>query len=157
PVLLVSIASETSPLVLDALDSGAIDFVQKPSALASEKVLEMSDDLIEKVKGAGNVRLTSVQPGSRGLASGVAISRPKPKSTDIIVIGVSTGGPQALKQLIPAFPADFPVPIAIVLHMPVGYTELYAKRLDEMSELAVSEAQEGAELRSGTVLIAPAG
>jgi two-component system, chemotaxis family, protein-glutamate methylesterase/glutaminase len=156
PILVVSIASETSQLVLEALDSGAIDFVQKPSALASEKVLEMSDDLIEKVKAAGNVRLTAVRPASRSSATGV-ISGLKAKSTEIVVIGVSTGGPQALKQLIPALPANFPVPIAIVMHMPVGYTELYAQRLNDLSALAVCEAQEGAELRAGSVLIAPAG
>jgi two-component system, chemotaxis family, protein-glutamate methylesterase/glutaminase len=158
PILVVSIASETSQLVLEALDSGAIDFVQKPSALASEKVFEMSDDLIEKVKAAGNVRLTAVKPAlvepkARSLSS----TKPTSKSIDIVVIGISTGGPQALKRLIPAFPADFPLPVAIVMHMPVGYTELYAKRLDELSPLSVHEAQEGAPIRGGEVLIAPAG
>src|SRR5215472_7886900 len=70
PILIVSIAGESSELVLEALDAGAIDFVQKPSALASEKVFEMSDDLIEKVKAAGSVRLTvrpalpKIRPGS---------------------------------------------------------------------------------------------
>src|SRR5215469_12080787 len=64
PILIVSIAGESSELVLEALDAGAIDFVQKPSALASEKVFEMSDDLIEKVKAAGSVRLSAVQPGA---------------------------------------------------------------------------------------------
>jgi two-component system, chemotaxis family, protein-glutamate methylesterase/glutaminase len=156
PILVVSIANETSQLVLEALDSGAIDFVQKPTALASEKVFEMSDDLIEKVKAAGNVRLTTVKPV---LTRPSAVSGLKSKSNliDIVVIGISTGGPQALKQLIPAFPADFPLPIAIVMHMPVGYTELYAQRLDELSSLSVSEAQEGSPVRSGEVLIAPAG
>jgi len=160
PILVVSIASETSQLVLEALDSGAIDFVQKPSALASEKVFEMSDDLIEKVKAAGNVRLTAVKPAIADAKSTRASDlKPKAKSKliDIVVIGISTGGPQALKQLVPAFPADFPLPIAIVMHMPVGYTELYAKRLDELSALSVHEAQEGSPVRSGEVLIAPAG
>ena len=62
PIVVVSIASETSQLVLDALDSGAIDIVQKPSALATEKVFEMSDELVEKVKTAGNVRLAAMKP-----------------------------------------------------------------------------------------------
>jgi two-component system, chemotaxis family, protein-glutamate methylesterase/glutaminase len=73
------------------------------------------------------------------------------------LIGISTGGPQALKMLIPQFPADFPVPIAMVLHMPVGYTELYAKKLNEMSHLCVKEAQEGDVIEAGTAFLAPAG
>src|SRR2546426_5909931 len=89
PIVLVSIASETSQLVLEALDSGAIDFVQKPSALASEKVFEMSDDLIEKVKAAGNVRLTAVKPAlTEPKSSPVSGLKSKSKLIDIVVIGV---------------------------------------------------------------------
>jgi two-component system chemotaxis response regulator CheB len=73
------------------------------------------------------------------------------------VLGISTGGPQALRQLIPQLAADFPVPIAMVLHMPVGYTEMYAKRLDDISALEVVEAKEGDVVRPGLVLLAPAG
>jgi two-component system chemotaxis response regulator CheB len=160
PIVIVSIASETSELVLDALDSGAIDFVQKPSALATEKVFEMADDLIEKVKAAGNVQLgrtRQAKDGHDATSSGVRRYSRDPDGVDIVVIGISTGGPQTLKALIPKLPADFPVPIAIVLHMPVGYTDLYAKRLNDMSRLNVSEAQEGDVLRKGRVLLAPAG
>src|SRR5215468_2716429 len=133
PILIVSIAGESSELVLEALDAGAIDFVQKPSALASEKVFEMSDDLIEKVKAAGSVRLTTVRPALTKTRAVSNLAATQPQSIQIVVIGISTGGPQALKVLVPAFPANFPFPIAIVMHMPIGYTELYAKRLDEMS------------------------
>src|SRR5262249_39841202 len=66
-------------------------------------------------------------------------------------------GPQSLKVLIPRLPSDFVVPIAVVLHMPVGYTEMYANRLNELSPLQVSEAQEGDILKAGMVLFAPAG
>jgi two-component system, chemotaxis family, protein-glutamate methylesterase/glutaminase len=157
PIVVVSIASETSQSVLDALDAGAIDFVQKPSALATEKVFEMADDLIQKVKAAGNVRLGAVKTAPA--AAGATFNRPatgRPQ-LDIVVIGISTGGPQALKYLIPRLPADFPLPIGIAMHMPVGYTELYAKRLNELSAFDVYEAQEGTEVRRGCVLIAPAG
>jgi two-component system chemotaxis response regulator CheB len=159
PIVVVSIASETSQLVLDALDSGAIDFVQKPSALATEKVFEMTDDLIEKVKAAGTVRLGAIKPMPLDSSA-----PPRPKSAlksksavDIIVLGISTGGPQALKYLVPRLPRDLPVPVAIVMHMPVGYTELYAKRLNDLSAVEVLEAQEGSEIRPGSVLVAPAG
>jgi len=160
PIVIVSIASESSELVLDALDSGAIEFVQKPSALATEKVFEMADDLIEKVKAAGTVQLGRMRhvpkDGQGATNDDVRYIRDR-GGIDVVVIGISTGGPQTLKALIPQLPADFPVPIAIVLHMPVGYTELYAKRLNEMSRLNVSEAKEGEVLKKGSVLLAPAG
>ena len=76
---------------------------------------------------------------------------------DIVVLGISTGGPQGLKIVIPRLPADCPVPVAIVLHMPVGYTEMYARKLDELSPLSVTEAKEGDEVIAGRVLLAPAG
>jgi two-component system chemotaxis response regulator CheB len=78
-------------------------------------------------------------------------------SFDIVVIGASTGGPQALKLLIPQLPADLPTSVAIVLHMPVGYTEMYARKLDDLSPLTVREAQNEERVLPGTVLIAPAG
>ncbi|HEX2204478.1 MAG TPA: CheB methylesterase domain-containing protein [Longimicrobium sp.] len=73
------------------------------------------------------------------------------------MIGISTGGPQGLKVVIPALPADLPVPIAMVLHMPIGYTEMYARRLDEISALRVVEAREGDRIEAGTAFLAPAG
>jgi two-component system chemotaxis response regulator CheB len=76
---------------------------------------------------------------------------------DVVVIGVSTGGPQALRHLVPQLPADFPVAVAMVLHMPIGYTEMYARRLDEISSLRVVEAHEGQVIGAGTVFLAPAG
>jgi two-component system chemotaxis response regulator CheB len=159
PIVVVSIANETSQLVLDALDAGAIDFIQKPSALATEKVFEMSDELIAKVKAAGTVKMAGIRiPESPAEKSSPAKPRAKGKSkVDLIVIGISTGGPQTLKYMLPCFPADFPVPIAVVLHMPVGYTEMYAQRLNESCTLTVSEASEGDALTPGHVFIAPAG
>jgi two-component system chemotaxis response regulator CheB len=156
PILIVSIANESSQLVLNALDAGAIDFVQKPSALASEKVLEMADELIEKVKAAGSVRLSAIK-SPVPVKPRVDAKRGPSADVAVVVIGISTGGPQALKFLIPQFPSNFPIPIAIVMHMPVGYTELYAQRLNELSALNVREAQEGDEVRPGCVLLAPAG
>jgi two-component system chemotaxis response regulator CheB len=155
PVVLVSIAGETSELVLKALDAGAIDFVQKPSALASDKVLEITDDLIAKVKAAAQVQMKKVV--NNGLGPARAVTGKPAVRTSIVLIGVSTGGPQALKRIIPRLPGDFPVPLAIVMHMPVGYTEMYARRLGEISQLDVREAQEGDVLNPGVVLIAPAG
>lgn len=155
PVVVLSIASENGELVLQALDAGAVDVVRKPTALASERVLEIGDDLIAKVKAAAGAKVRPVGQAAIALASPGRFSRPR--KTDIVVIGVSTGGPQALKQLIPQFPADFPVPIVMVLHMPVGFTELFAHSLAKLSQLAVSEARDGDAVRPGVVLLAPAG
>jgi len=153
PMVIVSVASESGELVLSALDAGAVDFVQKPTALATDRLLEIADDLIEKVKGAAGAR-----PIVARVAPTPALVRSVPSNTfDIVVIGISTGGPQALKTLIPKLPSTFPVPIAIVLHMPVGYTELYARKLDERSHLTVVEAQGAEQIAAGRVYIAPAG
>ena len=154
PIVVVSIASESGELVLSALDAGAVDFVQKPTALATDRLLEISDDLIEKVKAAARARPAVV--GDVAMAPAVAPAAAT-HAFDMVVIGISTGGPQALKMLIPKLPAEFSVPIAIVLHMPVGYTELYARKLNEQSALTVLEAQGGEVVTPGHVYIAPAG
>ncbi len=159
PVVVVSIASESGELAFQALQAGAVDFVQKPTALATERVFEIADELVAKVKAAAGVSLSHLKTLVEA-APVAAPAAPPPRRAglvDIVVIGVSTGGPQALRLLIPQLPADFPVPVAIVLHMPVGYTELYAQKLDELSPLRVVEAREGEEARPGVVLLAPAG
>ncbi len=156
PVVVVSIASESGEKALQALDAGAVDFVQKPTALATEKVFEISEELLRKVKMAAGVPIKKlIQPFTSPLSeTAVPMTRGR---VDAVFIGISTGGPHALKFMIPQFPKDFPVPIAVVLHMPVGYTELFARQLNEVSFLKVKEAQEGDVFSPGTVLIAAAG
>src|SRR5215475_5172263 len=96
PVLIVSIANESGELALAALDAGAIDFVQKPTALATEKIFEVSDELIEKVKAAASVTMKRLHttPGSGGELK-QAVPAARAELIDIVVIGISTGGPQA--------------------------------------------------------------
>ncbi|MDZ4820754.1 MAG: chemotaxis-specific protein-glutamate methyltransferase CheB [Planctomycetota bacterium] len=156
PTIVVSMAAKDGQQVLEALDAGAIDFIQKPTGLANERILEISEELILKVKTAAVARIRTevIQPDSLPLP--VVLGTQK-SSTDIIVIGISTGGPQALRYMIPRLPRDLPVPVAIVLHMPLGYTELFANSLNELSDLEVTEAKEGQVLRPGLVLLAPAG
>ena len=156
PIIIISIAAGAGEQVLAALDAGAVDFIQKPTALATERLMDMAEELVEKVKAAAKAPRQSasrlaVEPVKVG-----AVSKLR-GGYDIVVIGVSTGGPQALKVVIPALPADFPVPVAMVLHMPVGYTEMYARKLDEISPLRVVEASEGEPVERGTVFLAPAG
>lgn len=160
PIIIMSIASETGEAALTALDAGAVDFVQKPTALATEKIFEVSDELIEKVKAAANIPMARVKisaPSAESKPQQSPSSVTRKELADVVVIGISTGGPQALKQLIPQLPADFPAPVVMVMHMPVGYTEMYARKLDELSPLEVREAHEGDVLRAGVALLAPAG
>ena len=154
PVVVLSSASESGELVVRALEAGAVAVVQKPTALATEKVYGIADDLVATVKAVAAAR---VRPGEPAPAPRVPAPAPRPVRTDVLVIGVSTGGPHALKRLIPQLPADFPVPIAMVLHMPVGYTELFARSLGEVSRVAVAEARDGDVFRPGLALLAPAG
>jgi two-component system, chemotaxis family, protein-glutamate methylesterase/glutaminase len=155
PIVIVSMAGESSERVLSGLDAGAIDFVQKPTALATEKVFDVADELVAKViaaSGASMRELPQAQPARQAISTAVFQNR-----YSVLVVGVSTGGPQGLKSVIAPLPADFPIPVAVVLHMPIGYTEAYAKRLDELSALTVVEAHDGDEFRPGVVLVAPAG
>ena len=153
PIVVVSVASESGELVLAALDAGAVDFVQKPTALATDRLLEIGNDLVEKVKMAAGARPAV----SRAPAAPALLPAPSTHAVDIVVIGISTGGPQALKMLIPKLPAELAVPVGIVLHMPVGYTELYARKLNEQSALTVLESQGGELVTPGHVYLAPAG
>ncbi len=164
PVVVCSIAHESGELALAAMDAGAVEFVQKPTALATARVYDVAEELIAKVKAAARVEMARViagPPAANGSAAvgGVVAmaTSPRAERADVVVIGISTGGPQALRYLVPRLPADFPVPIAVVLHMPVGYTELYAGRLNELAALEVVEARDGDLLRPGTVYFAPAG
>jgi two-component system chemotaxis response regulator CheB len=160
PIIMMSSADETSAETLAALDAGAVDFVRKPTALATERIFEVRSELIEKIKIAASVEMEHLQlipemtPQVEALDGA---NKPYKNRFDAIVMGVSTGGPQALRFLIPQFPRDFPVPIAIVLHMPVGYTAMYAEKLNEISAIEVREAREGDEMRAGLALLAPAG
>ena len=156
PIVIMSVANRAGEDVLAALDAGAIDFVQKPTALASERLLDVAEELVEKVKAAARASVrTAPAPGDA--PTRVVVPKLGITNVDIVVVGISTGGPQALKSLIPRLPADFPVPLAIVLHMPVGYTEMYARKLDELTALRVIEAKEGDDVVAGCVLLAPAG
>jgi two-component system chemotaxis response regulator CheB len=163
PIVVISVAPQSGERVLAALDAGAVDFLQKPTALASDRLLEVADELLEKVKAAALAPMRRVFAGLPGAQARqivrppLAAARRGAGQVDIVVIGISTGGPQGLKVVMPQLPADLPVPVAIVLHMPVGYTEMYARKLDEVAAMAVKEAAEGDEIAAGIALLAPAG
>lgn len=154
PTVVVSIASEDGEQALAALDAGAVDVVQKPTGLASDRLREIGAELVAKVKAAAVAHPPRSEPDGLGPP---AAPRVRSSRFDALVIGCSTGGPQALRELIPRLPADLPVAIAIVLHMPIGFTQLYAERLATLTALEVKEAAEGDMARPGRVLLAPSG
>lgn len=157
-IVIISVANPAADQVLAALEAGAVDFLQKPTALANDRILEVADDLVAKVKAAAYAPMSRMAPTPHAQITPLpAVPRKGQGRADLIVIGVSTGGPQALKSLIPQFSADLPVPIAIVMHMPVGYTELYAKKLNELSQVTVKEAEREDVLLPGVAYLAPAG
>jgi two-component system chemotaxis response regulator CheB len=166
PVVVCSISHESGAAALEALDLGAVEFIQKPTALATDRVFEIADELVAKVKAASLVHVARARPdavpvdGEASESPLVGATRSAPgvaERADMIVIGISTGGPQALRKVISRFPANLPVPVTVVLHMPVGYTAMYAQRLNEICELHVVEAHDGDIIRAGVMFLAPAG
>jgi two-component system chemotaxis response regulator CheB len=157
PVLLLSsLTGEGADVTLRGLDLGALDFVDKSSVEGHMNLLALADELLEKVRGLARAhrRQPPAGPAQASTALQPEISRPR---ADLVVIGTSTGGPAALQTVIPSLPADLPVPVLVVQHMPIGFTRSLAERLDQRSDLVVREARDGEPLLPGRVLIAPAG
>lgn len=154
-VIVVSTSDSESELGLQALELGAVDLVHKPTALATDQLYELSNDLLRKVEGAAIARLLA--PDRASVAPPPLSARLVSGTSRVLVIGTSTGGPQALTRLLPALPESFPIPIAVVVHIPPGYTLALAQRLNRICALEVEEARDGMELRPGLVVIARAG
>jgi two-component system, chemotaxis family, protein-glutamate methylesterase/glutaminase len=152
-VVVVSMADGESDIGVAALSFGVFDLVHKPTALAVASLHEIAEELVTKVL------LASAQPHDRARALTTPVPMPTPRapSESVVLIGTSTGGPQALGRLLKQFPADFPAPIAIVLHIPPGYTGPLAERLNAECAIEVAEAAEGMLLRPGLAILARAG
>jgi len=155
PVVITTIASENGKMTMEAIEAGALEYIQKPTALATEKIFDISNELIEKVKILAQAKFPQPKKISDLLPTDALLE--SNNSYEIVCIGVSTGGPQALREIIPLLPASFPIPVCIVLHMPEGYTALYSERLNELSKLEVVEAYDGLTVGKGKVIIAKAG
>jgi two-component system, chemotaxis family, protein-glutamate methylesterase/glutaminase len=149
--IIVSTSDSESELGVRALQAGAIELLHKPTALATEQLYELRDELVRKVKAAAAARTPSPRPVPP------TPLRVPPHRARVVAVGTSTGGPQALTRLLKAMPADFPAPIVIALHIPAGYTHELAKRLHDASAIDVEEASDGLELRPGLAIIARGG
>ena len=154
-VVVVSMADGDSDIGVAALGFGVFDLVHKPTALAVASLHEIADELVTKVLLASAHALGSMPPSEPHPPSAPVVTRAT--SDRIVLIGTSTGGPQALTRLLKEVPAHFPAAIAMVLHIPYGYTGPLAQRLNEESALEVLEAEEGLELQPGRAILARAG
>jgi two-component system chemotaxis response regulator CheB len=158
PVILFSTHSkEGAYSTLKALALGAVDFIAKPTDAAGGHLETIADQLIEKIKVAKRAVGRKLPPAvvaidPPDLKKGTRSSLPPNR---IIAIGVSTGGPNALQFVLSQIPGDFPASILVIQHMPEGFTEMFARRLDECCALDVQEAKSGDLLLAGRVLICP--
>lgn len=158
PVIVFSTHSkEGAYSTFKALALGAIDFVAKPRNAAAGNLEPVARQLVEKIKVAKRAggRKTMPKPVLEIPPSSKKRSRPAIPPNRIIAIGISTGGPNALQYLLTQFPADFPATFVVVQHMPEGFTDMFARRLDECCALDVHEAKSGDLLIAGRVLICP--
>lgn len=168
PVVMVSALTERScATTLSALELGAFDFVTKPRLDIRRGTLEQADELVAKVRAAAQSQPRRRQPEEAGHrrtppdatthpgdgGSRRARTGPRPQC---VVIGASTGGPEALATIVPRLPADSPA-LVLTQHMPALFTRSFAERLDRLSALDVKEAEDGDELRRGLLLVAPGG
>ncbi|MFP3091332.1 chemotaxis response regulator protein-glutamate methylesterase [Treponema sp. TIM-1] len=183
-IILSSIARRGAEITMEALALGASDFIQKPSGSISEDIHTVKDTLVGMLLGYGGqyrrtqgkktpapepVKKTEAPPAlteAHKIASALGTMLPqvpakpptpirKPGNTEVIAIGISTGGPDALRVVFSKLDADLKQPILVVQHMPAGFTTEFAKSLDRICPLDVKEAEEGDLIQPGRILIAP--
>jgi len=156
PVVLVSSHStQGASITLKALALGAFDFIAKPHDVSS-RMPEIARELIAKIKAAAQykgVRFKPIVEAVPPVEKSRNAARQSPSR--IISIGVSTGGPNALQFVLSQLPADFPGTLLVVQHMPDGFTDMFARRLDEACAIEVKQAQSGDLLLAGRALICP--
>jgi len=176
PVLVVSSLTQKGALTtFEALELGAVDFVPKPDGTVSLQIKTAAEEIRTKIKAVAGIKRrfkrsqASPLPGAPGAAGAKSLPPPPARSvrnalaeepagrTKQVLIGVSTGGPQTLMEILPALPADFPAPVVVIQHMPENFTRAFAERLDQHCALSVKEAEEGMLLQPGLVVVAKGG
>lgn len=175
-IMLSSTTNEGAENTFIAIQSGAVDFIQKPSGAISLDLHKIKEELIEKVLSASKANIVHLATANSDINLSIPVAKSyskmesikasiqKPKNNlssqhakKIILIGTSTGGPRALQAVLTKLPANIDAPILIVQHMPPGFTKSLATRLDSLCSISVKEAEDGEVLRKGTAYIAPGG
>jgi len=156
PVIMFSaLTSEGAEITLEALNIGAADFITKDFSNFSIKISGKENELVNKVKTVAKKKTLYLLRRVNLPKKQIAMNSQRRVRHSILAIGASTGGPPAIEHVLSGIPADFPVPIVIAQHMPKLFTKSFAQRLNNISQIAVKEAENGEVLKSGTVLIAP--
>lgn len=158
PVVMISSLTERgSEISLRALELGAVDFIAKPRFDARHGLIDYADQVAEKIRIAAAARVRRPVPALPGWRSPpVAPGRSGTAANALIVIGASTGGTEAIRQILVSLPAACP-PILITQHMPGGFTLSFARRLDSLCAIKVKEAEHGDPLLPGCAYVAPGG
>jgi two-component system chemotaxis response regulator CheB len=149
----------------EALELGAVDYVAKPGGTVSRDIKKQAAEIVAKVKAAARARMRRGRPAALGPAAPVraATARPAPAPApgtlrvDYVIVGVSTGGPATLMEILPRLPADLGAPVVVVQHMPPQFTGPFAARLDQHCALRAREAAAGDVLEPGWIYVAPGG
>jgi two-component system chemotaxis response regulator CheB len=153
-VMISSLTQKGAETALRALEIGAVDFIAKPMVGLSAGFAELRDEIVGKVKAAAGAR---VRPMISSRPIGRLSQGPNYRSSErLIAVGASTGGVEALQELLTSFPSDAPA-ILVTQHMPALFTATFAKRLDQCCAVSVSEAKDGERVLPGHVYIAPGG
>jgi two-component system chemotaxis response regulator CheB len=171
PVVMVSsLTSQGALATLEALAMGAVDFVAKPGGTISLSLTEVAEELVSKVRAAARSRLKAAPARPAiGLSERLRAQRveaasgfkrqpdPVPGDFGLVLVGVSTGGPRTLEEILPQLPPDLPWPVLVAQHMPASFTATFAARLDSLCALRVKELERMEALEPGTVYIARGG
>ena len=148
----------------EALELGAVDFIEKPSGEISRNIMEAKETITRTICRAASANLLALSRTTPVRATKASPAPMSPRDIPraparaperIVVIGVSTGGPRTLMAIIPRLPLDLQAPVLLIQHMPARFTGGFAKRLNQYSKLPVKEARHGDELQNGMVYVAP--
>ncbi|MFL6274027.1 MAG: chemotaxis response regulator protein-glutamate methylesterase [Blastocatellia bacterium] len=155
-VMLSSFTERGAEATMKALEKGAVDFVCKPKV--ASQIAGLADELISKVKGAARSEVATLNLGFSSAESHKAKRQvmATPGRIQLVAIGASSGGPHALRYLLPRLPANFAAPVLIVQHLPEAFSAMLARWLDELCALEVKEATAGELAVPGRVYLAPA-
>lgn len=159
PVIVIS-STRGDEKVFKALDLGAVDFITKPTGIISDELLNIQEDLHEKVQAVFKLNLAQVHKRFEPPKEEVPLaSAPRASAgvVDVVAIGASTGGPPALQGIFASFKQVPPFAIVVSQHMPAGFTRTFAERLNRSSAFEVWEARDGDAVVPGRALIAPGG
>ncbi len=164
PVLMFSsLTHEGAQATLEALEAGAVDFLPKRFEDISQDRNEAKQLLCQRVRALGRKSSASVavRPVPSKPVNGTPVIAPAraagKANYKLVAIGTSTGGPVALQQVLATLPADYPLPLLLVQHMPASFTPTFAQRLNQLCAITVKEAADGEALKPGTALLAPGG